>query len=59
MDDLRKTGSSRSICIIVGQRLGYKAVDYPWQKIWIYQYASRLADLVDITAVSHPRSFDD
>ena len=53
--DLRNTGSTHMICIIVGQRLGFDVVDYPEQNKRMYRHAGQLADLVDIAAVSHPR----
>ena len=57
--DLRNTGSTHMTCIIVGQRLGFDVVDYPEQNKRLYRHAGQPADLVDITAVSHPRLFDD
>ena len=57
--DLRNTGSTHMICIIVGQRLGFDVVDYPEQNKRLYRHAGQPADLVDIAAVSHPRLFDD
>ena len=55
--DLRNTGSSHMICMVVGQRLGFDAVDYPEPNKWMYRHAGRLADLVNVAVVSQPHLF--
>ena len=56
--DIRNTGSTHMICLVVGQRLEFDIIDYPEQNKRLYRYAGQPPDLVDIAAVSHPRLSD-
>ena len=56
--DIRNTGSTHMICLVVGQRLEFDIIEYPQQNKRLYRYAGQPPDLVDIAAVSHPRLSD-
>ena len=56
--DIRNTGSTHMICLVLGQRLEFDIIDYPEQNKRLYRYAGQPPDLVDIAAVSHPRLSD-
>ncbi len=56
--DIRNTGSTHMICLVVCQRLEFDIIDYPEQNKRLYSHARQPPDLVDIAAVSHPRLSD-
>ena len=56
--DIRNTGSTHMICLVLGQRLEFDIIDYPEQNKRLYRYAGQPPDLVDIATVSHPRLSD-
>ena len=56
--DIRNTGSTHIICLVVGKRPEFDIVDYSEQNKLLYRNAGQPPDLVGIAGVGHPRLSD-